>query len=67
MVASASASAGLSGPTTRSVAGAVNGDSVVAGGVGSLSQLVHTLSARTAAATRLTPPIRELANRVWSS
>ena len=63
IVASASASAGVSGPTTRSVAGADDGDSDVAGGVGSLSQPVHALSARTTAATRLTPPIREPENR----
>ena len=67
MVASAWASAGVSGPTTRSVAGADDGDSDVAGGVGSFSQLVHALSARTAAANRLTTPIREPTNHVWSS
>lgn len=56
-----------SGPSTRFVAGAGDGDADVAGGLGSLSQLAHALSARMAAATRLITPIREPANRVWSS
>jgi hypothetical protein len=67
MVASAWASAGVNGPTTRSVGGADAGDADVAGGAEGLSRLEHALSASTAAATRLTTPIRELTNRVWSS
>jgi hypothetical protein len=38
----------------------------VAGGVGGLSPLVHALSARRAAVTRLSTTIREAPNLVWS-
>src|ERR1039458_3606529 len=63
MVASAWASAGVSGPTTRTVGGADAGDADVAGGAEGLSPLPHALSDRTAAATRLmrTPLVVDMA------
>src|SRR5258706_3804716 len=57
MVASARASSGLRGPTTRSVGGADAGDAYVAGGGGGVLSRVHALSVRPAA-TRLTRPHR---------
>jgi hypothetical protein len=58
MVASACASAGVSGPTTRSVAGADAGDADVAGGGGGMPSPPHAFSPMTAAATRPATPSR---------
>jgi hypothetical protein len=53
MVASASASAGVNGPTTRSVGGADAGDSVVAGDAAGMPSREHAPSVRIATATTL--------------
>lgn len=54
MVESAPASASVSGPTRRSVAGADAGDADVAGGAEGLLPLTHALRVSMAAATKLT-------------